>query len=774
MSKKLVTPLLFLIIFFTALLVYMHTMAPTFTFGDSGELISMITNLGISHPTGFPLYILLGKVFSLLPLANAGFRINLMSALFGALTPALMFLAFSTCFKKEENRFVRYSISASMATLFIFSYTLWSQAAMSRIYTLNAAFCAAILLLFFLFEENENPKYLFLWALLTGLGAGLHLTLAVFSGILWLHLAFKNFPAVKKNIIWLLFFAALGLSAYAYLVIRSHSDTPLKWSDINTVKHFLSYITQEQYGIKKFARGLNGVIAFFYYIKDVLLRELSPLAIFIFAAAVTLAFIKRFKYTTTFLLIFFSSIVMLLFYGNYTDLKLAFRYLIPSYIIMAFFIAWLFHTVYLYIKNTWATMAVICAFAAMMLALSLPTNYFESNKRYNFVAYNYASDLLACLPDTKTGLFASGDDNIYPLAYFRFVLDKKPNLSIYDNILTIFKDSLPLLEKSKSQETNQNVLTALSLGYTNLYTVSEIGSKFFSEIPTGLVFKIQDKFAEPDNRPWKVFSMKGILWDKTYHDFEEREVAGTYLYRMSNFYKNRAMFPEYEWLLDNAVRTGYDSIPVIGSVALLYSIDPYIQDYFAKAEKLFLQCYELNPENFNLVFNIGSFYGRFNKFKEAAYYFEIASRLDPFNYSVKAYLGKALDEYRKQQDADIAAREMNAHFMNGISLLKEKKLDEAMPEFEQDIKLNPKLYRSYFHIGLIYSMKNDFDKAIPSYEKSLELDQKNTPALDNLGLVYIKMKNYKKAKSYFEKSLAIDPNQVRVKNDLSKLKQMGY
>jgi tetratricopeptide (TPR) repeat protein len=776
MNKRLITPLLFAGIFFAAFAMYLHTLAPTFTFGDSGELISIITNLGIAHPTGFSIYILLGKVFSLLPLANEGFKINLMSALFGALTPALLFLALSVYFKKEKNRLVVDFIAAAMALLFIFSYTLWSQAVMSRIYTLNAAFCAAVLLCFFLYNESEeDPRYLFLWALLTGLGAGLHLTLTAFSGILWLHLAITKFPAVKKNFIWLLFFVSLGLSAYAYLVIRSHSETPLKWSDINTFKHFFGYITQEQYSMKKFARGINGVLAFFSYMKDVLMREMSPLAIFLFTAGVVVAFIRKFKYAVTFLLIFFSCIVMLLFYGNYTDLKLAFRYMIPSYIIMLFFIAYLFHSMYVSVKNTWAVVFIVTAFTAMMLALSFSVNYFESNKNNNYTAYNYASDLLACLPDSKAGLFATGDDNIYPLAYFKFVLNKKPNLAVYDNILTIFKDSQPLLEKSKSADTAQNVMTALSLGYTNLYTVSEIGSKIFSENPVGLVFSISEKFAEPDNRYWRMFSLKGIIQGAPiFHDFEEREVAGTYLYRMAVYYKSRAMFPVYEWLLDKAVKESYDSIPVLGAAALLYSMDPYIENYFGKAERLFLQCYGLNPENFNLVFNIGSFYGRFGRFKEAAQYFEIAGKLDPYNYSAKEYLAKSLEEYRKQMDKEEAEQELTVHFDNGRNLIKEKKLDEAMLEFEKDIKLNPSLSRSYFHIGLIFSMKGNFVKAIPNYEKSIKLDPQNTPALGNLGLVYLKMKDYKKAKHYFQLSIAIDPNQDRLKTDIAKLQRMGY
>ncbi|MEI7541956.1 MAG: DUF2723 domain-containing protein [bacterium] len=776
MSKRLITPLLFILVFLTALMVYLNTLAPTFTFGDSGELISMIKTLGIAHPTGFPLYILLGKVFSLFPLANPAFKINFMSAIFGALTPALLFLALSVFFNKEKNKLISGFIALTLSLLFIFTYTLWSQAVMSRIYTLNAAFCAAILLLFFLYNEHqEESKYLYLWALLTGLGVGLHLTLTAFSGILWLHLAITKFDSIKKNIIWLVFFLAIGLSAFAYLVIRANSDALLKWADINTIKNFLSYITQEQYNIKKFARGISGVLTFFNYVKDVLLREISPLALILFIVGVIMAFMNKFKYTITFLLIFLSSITMLLFYGNYTDLKLAFRYMIPSYIIMFFFIAYFFHSLFSYIKNTPAMITIISLFIIFIFSLSIKLNSYEANKSNNYVAYNYATDILTCLPDTKSGLFASGDNNIYPLAYFKFVLNKKPALSVYDNILTVFKDSLPLLEKSKSTQTTHNVLTALSLGYTNLFTISEIGSQLFTEIPSGLLFKISDKYEEPNNKYWKIFSLKGITWGAPlFHDFEEREIIGTYLYREANYYKSKSMFPIYESLLNKAIIESYDSIAVLGSVALIYSSDPYIQNYFEKAEKLFLKCYSINPENFNLVFNLGSFYGRFSQYKKAAYYFELAGRLDPYNYNVKNYLASALSEYRRQLDKEDQLQELSAHFENGRNLIKTNKFDEALIEFEKDIKLNPKLGRSFFHLGLIYSMKGDYKLAIPKYEMALKLEPTNVPALDNLGLVYIRLKDYKKARFYFEKSLAIDPAQDRLIKDLAKLKQLGY
>src|SRR5271157_5090940 len=128
-------------IFLTGFYVYVKTLCPTVYFGDSGELIAMIHTLGFPHPTGFPLYILLGKLFSFTPLANIGFRINLLSAVFGALTPCFIFFCLLILAKYETELPLKILPALFASLIFIFAYTPWSQAVAARIYTLNGFFC---------------------------------------------------------------------------------------------------------------------------------------------------------------------------------------------------------------------------------------------------------------------------------------------------------------------------------------------------------------------------------------------------------------------------------------------------------------------------------------------------------------------------------------------------------------------------------------------------------------------------------------------------------
>src|SRR5216110_3196203 len=79
-------------VFLAALLLYSWTLAPTVTLVDSGELIVVAHGLGVAHPPGFPLWVLLAHLASLVPLGNVAARINFASALFAALACAMLTL----------------------------------------------------------------------------------------------------------------------------------------------------------------------------------------------------------------------------------------------------------------------------------------------------------------------------------------------------------------------------------------------------------------------------------------------------------------------------------------------------------------------------------------------------------------------------------------------------------------------------------------------------------------------------------------------------------
>lgn len=70
--------------FVIPLVIYISTLAPTVYFIDSGELLTAAIKLTIAHPTGYPLFTIIGKVLSLLPLFEPAYRMNLVFAIVSA------------------------------------------------------------------------------------------------------------------------------------------------------------------------------------------------------------------------------------------------------------------------------------------------------------------------------------------------------------------------------------------------------------------------------------------------------------------------------------------------------------------------------------------------------------------------------------------------------------------------------------------------------------------------------------------------------------------
>src|SRR5688572_10585383 len=103
------------IVFVLSFALYTYTLAPTVTLVDSGELILAAETLGVAHPPGFPLYVLLAHLATLLPFGNLAVRVHFASAMFAALTSAFLTLLVAEALRCElqpqtsakQNRDVR-------------------------------------------------------------------------------------------------------------------------------------------------------------------------------------------------------------------------------------------------------------------------------------------------------------------------------------------------------------------------------------------------------------------------------------------------------------------------------------------------------------------------------------------------------------------------------------------------------------------------------------------------------------------------------------------
>ena len=130
-------------------ILYVMTAAPSVLMADAGEFQFVPYIAGITHPTGYPLYTILGWVWThCVAIGDVAYRMNLFSALWGGVTIGLIYQVAAWGLRlsaPECPALWRRVISALTAALVMASGTFWSQAVIAEVYTLNSAFVAAIL-----------------------------------------------------------------------------------------------------------------------------------------------------------------------------------------------------------------------------------------------------------------------------------------------------------------------------------------------------------------------------------------------------------------------------------------------------------------------------------------------------------------------------------------------------------------------------------------------------------------------------------------------------
>ncbi|MBN1875735.1 MAG: DUF2723 domain-containing protein [Anaerolineae bacterium] len=240
--------------------IYLPDLSPYLGRADTFEFQVIASQLGIAHPSGYPLYTLLGKLFSLLPFGSPAWRINLSSAIFAALASGMLYLALietNLRICKSANCKSRLSPTSSLppknllslfaALTLAFSPTLWSRAIEAEVYALNAFLIASGIWLAVRWStgQMDTTQALPCFGLLIGLALTSHLTLGAL-GLLILPLLFTLRPRPKFRT--LLITAGLGIACLAlYLYI------PLRWPAVTggermSFSHFFRFITNADSG----------------------------------------------------------------------------------------------------------------------------------------------------------------------------------------------------------------------------------------------------------------------------------------------------------------------------------------------------------------------------------------------------------------------------------------------------------------------------------------------------------------------------------------------
>ncbi len=232
---------------------YLATLAPTVLADDSAELVSTAHVLGICHPTGYPIWLLLAKLFDLVPIATPPVRIGVFSALCGSAAAATIAWITSELTASLPAALLGGLVAAC-------SGPLWSSATEAEVHAMNALVISLSLLFFVRFERTRRPPDFIALAATAGLGLAHH-RIAIFytaplvaAGALML----RPRPSVLLKATGAL---AAPLLFYLYLPIRAATHPAVMFSDISKWSELRAYLMGASYADLAFARPFGEAIA---------------------------------------------------------------------------------------------------------------------------------------------------------------------------------------------------------------------------------------------------------------------------------------------------------------------------------------------------------------------------------------------------------------------------------------------------------------------------------------------------------------------------------
>jgi hypothetical protein len=481
------------VVFVATLLLYCWTLAPTVTLTDSGELIVVAHGLGVAHPPGFPLWIILAHLASLVPFGNVAVRINLASALFAALASAMLTLVVAELMmtasyligpkrrgkgaqrgkktpgyasgRKDEDsgvgRLLVLAPALGAGLLLGFSRTLWSYATIAEVYTLNTLLICVIFFLMLRWRrsimadrrrigapaENRHGApadaahdvFLYAAALVFGLALGVHhvsvaLILPALAVIVYRTESLRFFRSRRLLYAALISVAAL-VAIYTYLPLAAAHTPVINWGTPRSLQEIWWHVTGRQYRVfLSFTPKMMGEQSLEFF--RLLLREFGfswlPLPL-VFAFAGFASLFKRDRTTFWFLLLVV--VADLAYAFNYEIAEDKDAYYLPTFFAIAiaagFGIRWSIQLTVSKPLLIGRTYLIAVIAALLLVAIEVTGNWPFNNRRHYFIAHDYVENLLSAIePD---GLLLTSDWQVAsPMLYAQEVEQRRRDAKVVD------------------------------------------------------------------------------------------------------------------------------------------------------------------------------------------------------------------------------------------------------------------------------------------------------------------------------------------------------
>lgn len=664
-------------VLFFSLLFYLLTLTPTVNLHDSGEMITAAYSLGISHPPGYPLYCIFGKLLmSIIPISNIALRMNFFSCLSAALCSFFLYFIGRVLYQDKI-------IAAAISLCFSFSRIFWQQASFAEKYTLNALFLAILILILFIFKETKKAKWLYLFAFILGLSFSHHFqTIFIIpSSIFFIVSTLWKRPKGKGayNYSYILLFFIIPLLLYIYLPIRAACNPEANWGSPNTLERFISHITVKEYRhyfipFNQWGKNLIAHLSFFP----------PQFTWFIFILTIIGAFImlkKRKSFALFFGLIIGFDILHSIRYSihNIED------YYIPTFLVLSICLGEVLMFLKRFLKYS--------IFFFFIFLIPLFANHYPSNRDRDFYSYDYGRNILDPL-EANSILLIMGDTFAFPLWYLHFVEKVREDVILIDKLELRYawycenlKKRYPELSfepgasKSDPALISERFIDIVKRNiekraiYIPLPFADEVVESHLL-IPNGIVHKILPKNLPTsrimDEITRSTFTFKyrktGIFMEeRTKHNYENYAIA----------YETRGRFLAERLLYDDAIFCFNEAI-------------------------------KIDPNKPGIFYNLGTLYQK------------------------KARLNEAISAYKK---ALLLDKKIFIYHSLGACYLELGMFDKAISQFKEALNISPNDPNSYYNLAVAYWKGGRIKDAISSYKKVLELSPNYPGAAESLRIL---------------------------------------
>jgi len=427
-----------------AALVYATTIAPTISHTDSGELAAVAYSGGIAHPTGYPLFTLLGWIWTRIPIGNVALMLNILCLLFvvGGVyffskSIGKLFASWRVRIKGlpndgQDRVMIGQILAQTGGTLFLaFSHTVWMQSTSIEVYSLHMLLLC--LNLYLLVSAHLSPQgSLKPWLWLAGglaLGFSNHLSffaiLAPTAFFFFRHQGFKKEAFLNLGKMLAIFIPLLTI-LYLYLPLRAGGSPALNWGDPSNGDQFWYHVSGRQFRVWMF----TGLDAFLEDFKQFFIQLPGEFFFSLFLILPGLWYAIKKK--RPFLHAIGSMMLVNLLYACNYHIKDPEPYFIPTFMVLAIWMAMGIRFLWVHAQIPKAFRPGLALILGLFLILQVGLNHGRVNQQDQWQYEDYARVALNSLPPNAVVISKSWDFFVAPAYYLQYVEGLRQDVTIVE------------------------------------------------------------------------------------------------------------------------------------------------------------------------------------------------------------------------------------------------------------------------------------------------------------------------------------------------------